>query len=111
MESLTRTPLWPPCTAPSRTDTSDVATSLRRLTSFFPSEEQAQARERLADQVQAIISLRLLPNKQGTGRVPAVEVMRTTRMIRECMRDPQRIIEIADHIAKGREDLRMQTFD
>lgn len=68
-------------------------------------------RERLADNIQAIISLRLLPDKRGTGRVPAVEIMRTTRSIRECMRDPNRAVEIRDHMEKGQSDMQMQTFD
>ena len=98
-------------TVVSSIHTSDVVTTLRRLVSLFPTEEQTQARERIADNAEAIISLRLLPNKSGTGRVPAVEVMRSTRMIRECIRDPNRTFEILDHIAKGREHMRMQTFD
>jgi twitching motility protein PilT len=91
--------------------TSDVVATLRRLVSFFSGEEQMQVRERIADNVEAVVSLRLLPNKSGTGRVPAVEVMRSTRMIRECIRDPNRTFEIRDHVAKGREHMRMQTFD
>jgi twitching motility protein PilT len=91
--------------------TADVQTTLRRVPSFFPPEEQQQVRERLADNIQAIISLRLLPNKKGTGRVPAVEVMRTTRSIREVIRDPNRAVEMPDLIEKGRADMQMQTFD
>jgi twitching motility protein PilT len=91
--------------------TSDVLTTLRRVASFFPSEEQQQVRERLADNIQAIISLRLLPNKKGNSRVPAIEIMRATRSIRELMRDPNRAHEITDLIAKGRSDMQMQTFD
>ncbi len=91
--------------------TSDVVTTVRRILSFFAAEEQGQVRERLAENVQALISLRLLPNKKGTGRVPAVEVMRTTRTIRECLRDPSRTVELPNHIAKGRDNLQMQTFD
>ncbi len=91
--------------------TSDVATTLRRVPSFFPAEEQAQVRDRLAENIEAIVSLRLLPNKKGTGRVPAVEIMRITRSIRECIRDPSRSHEVHDHIEKGRELMKMQTFD
>jgi twitching motility protein PilT len=91
--------------------TSDVTATLRRLVSFFPAEEQPTTRERIADNIEAIISLRLLPNKKQTGRVPAVEIMRTTRMLRECIRDPSRTVEISDHIARGRDNLQMQTFD
>ena len=91
--------------------TSDVVTTMRRILSFFPAEEDSSVRERLADNIEAIVSLRLLSNKKGTGRVPAVEIMRITRSIRECIRDVNRTVEIRDLIAKGRELMHMQTFD
>ena len=90
--------------------TADVASTITRLVSFFPSEEQLQVRARLAENLKAIVSLRLLVNKKQNGRVPAVEVMRSTRSIQECIKDPARTIEITEYIARGRND-RMQTFD
>jgi twitching motility protein PilT len=90
--------------------TADVASTITRLVSFFPSEEQLQVRARLADNLKAIVSLRLLVNKKQNGRVPAVEIMRSTRSIQECIKDPARTIEITEYIARGRND-RMQTFD
>ena len=91
--------------------TSDVVTTMRRMLSFFPAEEDSSVRERLADNIEAVISLRLLPNKKGNARVPAVEIMRMTRSLRECIRDPNRTIEIPQFISKGRELMGMQTFD
>jgi twitching motility protein PilT len=91
--------------------TSDVVTTLRRILTYFGAEEHAQVRERLADNIHAIISLRLLPNKRGDSRVPAVEIMQMTRSIRECIRDPNRSFEIRDLIERGREHLQMQSFD
>jgi twitching motility protein PilT len=90
--------------------TSDVASTINRLVSFFPTEEQPQVRVRLADNLSAVISLRLLVNKKQNGRVPAVEVMRSTRSIQECIKDPTRTHEITEYIARGRSD-KMQTFD
>ena len=90
--------------------TADVASTISRLVSFFPPEEQLQVRIRLAENLKAIVSLRLLPNKKGTGRVPAVEVMRSTRSIQECIKDPTRTGEISDYIARARGEM-MQTFD
>jgi twitching motility protein PilT len=90
--------------------TSNVASTISRLVSFFPAEEQLQVRARLAENLKAVVSLRLLPNKKQTGRVPAVEVMRSTRSIRECIKDPSRADQIDDYIARGRSEL-MQTFD
>ncbi|MEN8158966.1 MAG: type IV pili twitching motility protein PilT, partial [Myxococcota bacterium] len=60
--------------------------------------------------VSAIVSLRLLVNKKEDGRVPAVEVLRATRSIQECIRDPAKTAELTDYIGRGRND-RMQTFD
>ena len=90
--------------------TADAASTIGRLVSFFPTEEQLQVRARLADNLKAIVSLRLLPDKKETGRVPAVEVMRSTRTIQECIRDPAKTPEITDYIARSRGE-RMQTFD
>lgn len=90
--------------------TADVASSIGRLVSFFPTEEQATVRGRLAENLTAIVSLRLLPNKKQDGRVPAVEIMRSTRSIQECIKDPTRSHEITEFIARGREE-KMQTFD
>jgi twitching motility protein PilT len=91
--------------------TSDVVTTIGRLLSFFRGDEQVQARERIAENLQAVVALRLLPNKKEDGRVPAVEIMRMTRTIRECIRDPARTTELPGFIARGREDMQMQTFD
>jgi twitching motility protein PilT len=90
--------------------TADASSTIGRLVSFFPTEEQLQVRARLADNLRAIVSLRLLTDKKETGRVPAVEVMRSTRTIQECIRDPAKTPEITDYIARSRAE-RMQTFD
>ncbi len=90
--------------------TNDVASTVNRLVSFFPTEEQLQVRARLAENLKAVVSLRLLVNKKQTSRVPAVEIMRSTRSIQECIKDPARTHEINDHIARSRSD-GMQTFD
>jgi twitching motility protein PilT len=90
--------------------TNDVVSTIGRLVSFFPVEEQLQVRARLAENLKAVVSLRLLMNKKQNGRVPAVEVMRTTRSIQECIKDPARTVEMVDFMARGRSE-RMQTFD
>jgi twitching motility protein PilT len=90
--------------------TADVASTITRLVSFFPAEEHLQVRARLAENLKAVVSLRLLVNKKQNGRVPAVEVMRATRSIQECIKDPARTHEITEYIARGRSE-HMQTFD
>jgi twitching motility protein PilT len=90
--------------------TADVVSTINRLVSFFPPEEQLQVRARVADNLRAVVSLRLLPNKKGTARVPAVELMVSTRSIQECIKDPAE--DARDHrlhrarAARGHADLR-----
>jgi len=90
--------------------TSDVASTINRLVSFFPMEEQLQVRARLADNLKAVVSLRLLTNKKQNGRVPAVEIMRSTRMIQECIKDPAKTHELTAYLERSRSD-GMQSFD
>ncbi len=58
-----------------------------------------------------MISQRLLPKKAGKGRAVAAEIMINTPSIRDLMMDGERIGEIRDFIAAGREQYGMQTFD
>ncbi len=78
---------------------------------MFPPEDHDAARIRLAESLKASVSLRLLPTADGQGRVPAVEVMRVTRTIQECIRLPDKLGEIPHHMANGRDLYGMQTFD
>ena len=58
-----------------------------------------------------MISQRLLPKTAGKGRAVAAEIMINTPAIRDLMLDGERIGEIRDFIAEGREQYGMQTFD
>jgi twitching motility protein PilT len=91
--------------------TPDAVATVQRYLGLFAPGEQDHARERLSDALQAIVSLRLLSAKDGRGRVPAVEIMRVTRSVRECVRLPGRLGDIADLIRKGRDLYGMQLFD
>ena len=95
----------------STVHTSDAASTISRLVSMFPTAEQEMVRIRLAETLQAVVSQRLLPRKDGFGRVLAAEVMMVTGVIRDCILDPGRLHEVRDHIAAGRVTYGMQTFD
>ena len=68
-------------------------------------------RVRLAETLHAVVSQRLLPRADGHGRVVAAEVMVVTATIRELILDGDKINEIRDYIAEGRDQYGMQTFD
>ncbi len=94
----------------STAHTTDAAKTVQRVLAVFSPSEQAMMRMRLAESLRAVVSQRLLPRLDGKGLVPAVEVMVTTRVIQECIRDESRTHEISDFVAKGRH-YGMQTFD
>ena len=91
--------------------TPDATTTVSRIVAMFPAEEQDIARIRLADSLHAVISQRLLPRADGHGRAAALEIMLVTSTIRDLIRDRNRTAEIKDHIAEGKDQYGMQTFD
>jgi twitching motility protein PilT len=91
--------------------TTNAVQTVSRIISVFPPHEQQMVRIRLAENLVSVISQRLLPRKDGAGRVAAVEVMVATATIREAVLDQSRITEIPDFIAEGREQYGSQTFD
>lgn len=95
----------------SSVHTTDASKTVGRILSAFPPDEQLQVRYRLADNLKAIVSQRLLPRKDGTGRVVACEILRVTGSVQEYLRDPEKTASIVDLIEKGRSQYGMQTFD
>jgi twitching motility protein PilT len=89
----------------------DAPSAVMRILAMFPREERALMRVRLAESLHAVVDQRLLPKKDGQGRVVACEVMVMTPAIRELMLEPDRAAEIRDHVAAGREQHGMQTLD
>jgi twitching motility protein PilT len=79
--------------------------------SVFAPHHQRQIRLQLASIIRACISMRLIPRKDGQGRVPAVEVMIRTPYISECINDREKTLLIRDAIAAGVSQYGMQTFD
>ncbi len=91
--------------------TTDAAETITRIVTSFPPHQQHQVRLQLAGILRGVISQRLVPRKDGSGRVPAVEVMIVTSRIRELMMDAVRFREIHDAIGQGQDNYGMQTFD
>ncbi|MFH1144490.1 MAG: type IV pilus twitching motility protein PilT [Candidatus Eisenbacteria bacterium] len=91
--------------------TTDAAQTVNRIISFYPPHQHEEVRFLLAASLVAVISMRLLPNANGHGRVPAVEVMINTETVRECLRDSEKTPQLRDVIADGFSQYGMQTFD
>jgi len=90
--------------------TPDVMRTLNRILGYFPPEEQLSVRQRLSENLLAVISQQLLPNLDKTGMIPACEVMLVNKTIEMCIKSPEKTNEIMKHMAKNR-DVGMQTFD
>jgi twitching motility protein PilT len=90
--------------------TPDAVATVQRYLGLFDADAVDVVRDRLGDCLQAIVSLRLLASKDGHRRIPAVEILRVTRTIRECMR-AGRMSDIPELIRKGRDLYSMQLFD
>ncbi len=91
--------------------TLDATETVHRVISVFPPHQQKQIRIQLASVLKAIISMRLVPRADGQGRVPAVEVLRTTGFIRECIENKEKTKLIREAVAAGTSQYGMQTFD
>jgi twitching motility protein PilT len=91
--------------------TNDTVSTITRYVGLFEPDGQDVIRERLGDSLQAVISLRLLSAKEGRRRLPAVEILRVTRTIREAIRTAGKLAEVPDMIRKGRDLYQMQLFD
>jgi twitching motility protein PilT len=91
--------------------TPDAVATIQRYVGLFETDAQDVIRERLGDALQAVVSLRLLAAKDGRRRLPAVEILRVTRTIRECIRQRDRLNDIPELIRKGRDLYSMQLFD
>ena len=91
--------------------TLDATETVNRIISVFPPHQQKQIRLQLAAVLKSVISMRLVPRADGKGRVPAVEVLRTTAYIRDCIENKEKTKMIRDAIAAGSSQYGMQTFD
>ena len=78
---------------------------------MFPPEEQNAVRARIADNLYATVSQRLLKTVDGKGRVAAQEIMITSPGIKEAISDASKIAEIYTYIRKGKQGTGTQTFD
>ena len=95
----------------STVHTLDAAETINRIISIFPPHQEDQVRGQLAAVLQGIISQRLVVRADGKGRVPAVEVLVATGLIRDSIRDASRTSQIPSIIAAGQAQYGMQTFD
>ena len=88
-----------------------AAETISRIVTSFPPEAQIGIRAKLAQNLRGVVSQRLLPRKNGQGRIVACEVLTVSALAREYMLDAVKIKELSDLIRKGTLAEGMLSFD
>ena len=83
--------------------------ALDRIINFFPDDRRKQLLLDLSLNLAALISQRLIPLKEGKGRVAAVEVLLRSALVQDLIREGK-IPELRELMKRSRES-GMQTFD
>lgn len=91
--------------------TLDATETITRVVSSFPAHQQKSVRIQLAGILRAVISMRLVRAARGGGRVPAIEVMVSTGLIRDHIMNEEKTSLVREAIAAGTSQYGMQTFD
>lgn len=91
--------------------TQSASSTINRIIDVFDPHQQQQIRLQLADNLQAVISQRLLPRRGQPSRVAAFEVLVATQRIREYIANPAKTSFIPTAIEEGRSQYGMQSFD
>jgi twitching motility protein PilT len=66
-------------------NTVSVAKSIERVVGAFAASEQSSIRSRLARTFRYVVSQRLIPRKDGTGRIAVVEMLKANPHTQECV--------------------------
>ena len=83
--------------------------ALDRIINFFPEDRREQLLMDLSLNIKALISQRLIPKKDGTGRAAAIEIMLNSPLIADLIFKGE-VHTIKEVMSKSRE-LGMETFD
>ncbi len=81
--------------------TTDAVETVHRILDSFPPYLERRVRQMLASSLAAIVSQRLLPRNEGSGRIPAVELMLNTEAIRERLIGTEDMDSLYETIAEG----------
>src|SRR3989440_11626321 len=91
--------------------TIDAAKTIDRIIGVFPKNEEKIIRTRLAQSFRFIVSQRLLPRADGSGRVAAIEILKATSRTKEYIeRGETEGKSLLDAMEQGEME-GMQTFD
>jgi twitching motility protein PilT len=89
--------------------TRDAVQTVNRVIDVFPASQQAQIRVQLASVLRGIVAQRLLPARDGRGRMPAVEILLNVPAVSNLIRS-NKVYQIRSILQTGRSQ-GMQTME
>jgi twitching motility protein PilT len=81
--------------------TNNAVRTINRMIGAFPSNQQSQIRTMLSESLRAVISQRLVPAADDSGRIPALEILVITKAIGNLVRE-EKTIQIRSAIQTGK---------
>jgi len=90
--------------------THDSVETVNRILGSVSAGYQGQVRSQLASVLQGVISQRLVGKADGSGRVPALEILIANQRVKDMILDPKRTLDLHKAISES-SHLGMQTFD
>jgi twitching motility protein PilT len=81
--------------------TDNAVRTVNRIVGSFPPDQQEQVRAMMSESLRAVISQRLLPRADGSGMVPALEVMVVTRAVSNLIRE-SKLVQIRSLLQTGK---------
>jgi twitching motility protein PilT len=95
----------------STLNTIDTTKTVEKIVGSFAPEEQKTIRERFAKSFRFVISQRLIPSADGSGRLPVFEILKSNGRTRECVEKGEHDGKTLLDAIKGGEADGMQYFD
>ena len=92
----------------STVHTTNATQTLQRISAMFPPEERDLLTMQLASNLLGVVSLRLAAGADEKDRIPVVEIMRSTPIVRKIILE-RRFIELPEALASR--EMGMQLFD
>lgn len=89
--------------------TSNTPEAINRIIDVFPGEQQTQVRSQLASVLKAVITQRLIPNVNETGRLPALEILLNIPSVSALIREGK--IYMLDNILETGEEYEIILFE
>lgn len=90
--------------------TVNAVQAVERILGFFPEHHHNLVRMQLSMLLEGVVSQRLLPKRDGAGRIPAAEILLATPTVREMLHGG-RTRELTKAIQEGSEHYGSQTFN